>query len=470
MQRYAAGDFDEAEAELEGPRPSPSSEFGADSERVAEIDVNLGWLALEAGDAEGAERRFRSALERIEARLGDLAPPLCRGPRLPRPGPRRVGSGRRGPRRPGPGRRPPPRGDGADAPLVALGARPAGLRPVAAGPPRGQGAGRGRSTPSWPSPRSSACPSRRPVCPAARLEGGRRPARHAAARGTSRTTRRSAHWPDRREQVLRTLRVAARSGPTVGPRRSRSGSRADRAGPDREDRLDELAAEAQDLERQLRARSPRFVAATAADEPPAIDEVVAALPEGSALLDVIELLEFRRRRPGEPLVEARRYVGFLVRPDGPIDRVDLGDAEAVDRAATAFLRDLTFGSETAEPGAALAALVRDPLLPMLDGVELLVVSADGLLQQVPLAALPGAGARHLLGRGTGLRLDPDGPHPGPRSRPPTARAAVGRRPGRRRPRLRPALGPLPAAGGDRGRGRGRRRAIRRAMPAAPVDG
>ena len=105
-------------------------------------------------------------------------------------------------------------------------------------------------------------------------------------------------------------------------------------------------------------------------------------------------------RKGEPKRE-RRLIAFVVRPDRPIARVELGPLEPI-RAAIDDWRPILRRKQPApqdEPGgpaARLRRLVWSPLEPHLAGVATVLVSPDGALGLVPLEALPGQAAGSYL--------------------------------------------------------------------------
>ena len=90
----------------------------------------------------------------------------------------------------------------------------------------------------------------------------------------------------------------------------------------------------------------------------------------------------------------RHVVAFLVRPDRPIERLDLGPdapiATAVDRWRATYVADRpALGTGRADPAVELRRLVWQPLERRLDGVRAVLVSPDGSLACFPLATLPG---------------------------------------------------------------------------------
>jgi CHAT domain-containing protein/tetratricopeptide (TPR) repeat protein len=156
-----------------------------------------------------------------------------------------------------------------------------------------------------------------------------------------------------------------------------------------------LDQEVDELERRLAASSPRFMRGRdAAAVTPA--QVEASLEPDWALLDVLEL----RRAPttSQSSIEDRRYIGFFLRPNhppvridfpGPDDR-DVDSATAIDNAVVELREALRrAGDAHVKPAAMLKTSIKDRLDPHLKGVKLLIVSHDGQLHRLPLGALPG---------------------------------------------------------------------------------
>ncbi|HEX9891132.1 MAG TPA: tetratricopeptide repeat protein, partial [Actinomycetota bacterium] len=142
--------------------------------------------------------------------------------------------------------------------------------------------------------------------------------------------------------------------------------------------------------------------------------VAAALPEGSAL---VELVRFDPHNfdavgvGGAPAWLPSRYAAFVLPAGAPDDvtLVDLGEAEAIDRAI-AVVRGLITGEdegvsrgEAAAPGPAggatapeeLRAAVWDPLLPALGDRTRVFLAPDGDLTRLPFEVLP-AGSGWLV--------------------------------------------------------------------------
>lgn len=184
----------------------------------------------------------------------------------------------------------------------------------------------------------------------------------------------------RRDDVLSQLRTAYFGGSTNLSRR------------ERRELVAKLEADANSLEREIRQTSN---IATDADDV-AISDLRNALPHGAALLDVIQIRRYSRREAGEEVQDSRQYVGFLLTGRQPVLRVDFGSVDEFDKAALAFYEDVSSGNpDLAESGTSLSRLIRGPLEDALSDVDTLIVSGDGLFHMLPLGALPGKEANSV---------------------------------------------------------------------------
>jgi len=141
-----------------------------------------------------------------------------------------------------------------------------------------------------------------------------------------------------------------------------------------------------------------------------VKQLQASLPPKSALVDVLEYTHYSPPpdKKGSYISE-QRLVAFVVKPDGPVVRVELGPVKPLATAAERWRRAIVSRRGTAEAVAAaegsgsgvapelfLRERLYDPLRPFLENVDLLLVSPDGFLNQIPLAALPGSKAGTYL--------------------------------------------------------------------------
>jgi CHAT domain-containing protein len=140
----------------------------------------------------------------------------------------------------------------------------------------------------------------------------------------------------------------------------------------------------QELYRQLPQIQPRLV------EP---RQVAALLPAGWAL---VEFQRYQSLANNTDFFGSLRYLALLLRPDGTIRAIPLGEAAPIDAAvaeAVAASADPNQQAEAAKKLAYVSRLVLAPLQRELVGVRELFVSPDGELNRLPFAALPVAGPK-----------------------------------------------------------------------------
>ena len=161
------------------------------------------------------------------------------------------------------------------------------------------------------------------------------------------------------------------------------------------DEIRTLSAERDELERQLTERSAVYRTIQARARVGS-GEVRAALPEGSALIDLVDYFHLEPPAKGqtEPSVE-RRMVAFVVRPERQeVVIVPLGPSQAlakwIDRWRASYGAGKAPPAGETDPGAELRKRLWEPLAAHLEGVKVVLVSPDGPLHGLPWAALPGS--------------------------------------------------------------------------------
>jgi CHAT domain-containing protein len=140
----------------------------------------------------------------------------------------------------------------------------------------------------------------------------------------------------------------------------------------------------QELYRQLPQIQPRLVEAA---------QIARLLSPGSAL---VEFQRYRSHDASTNQYGPPRYLALLLRPDGTIRAIGLGEAAPIDAAvakAVAASADPKRQAEAPERLAAVSRRVLAPLQRELTGVRELFVSPDGELNRLPFAALPVAGPK-----------------------------------------------------------------------------
>lgn len=110
-----------------------------------------------------------------------------------------------------------------------------------------------------------------------------------------------------------------------------------------------------------------------------------ALPPEAVLVDFISYRQFIPAQRGHARRAWReRMAAFVVRPQRPVERFDLGPAGPIQEAVQKWRQTYSL-----DDAATLANLVWKPLDPSIQGAKTILVSPDGALDRFPFAALPG---------------------------------------------------------------------------------
>lgn len=163
----------------------------------------------------------------------------------------------------------------------------------------------------------------------------------------------------------------------------------------RHKQIEELTRERERLERDLQRHSAAFQKQRDLEQltPGRLQQ---ELPPGTALIDLLQYAHNGQPTGGKEKKKTEQHLtAFVVRPDRPIIRLDLGPAEpiaaAVERWRAGVMGDQTApGEGEIDPAAELRRLVWQPLERYLRGVQAVLVSPDGALARFPFAALPGS--------------------------------------------------------------------------------
>lgn len=162
--------------------------------------------------------------------------------------------------------------------------------------------------------------------------------------------------------------------------------------------VEETSAEVERLETALARASATFRADQRQETHRTPDEVRAALPAATVLIDLLDYWDFDPRRHNtvddnweHSDGSQRRMVAFVIRPDRPqVEAIDLGPSWACGGAIEDWRK--TFGrpwSDGRDPADDLRRLLLDRLRPAWKGANLLLISPDAALNRIPWAALPG---------------------------------------------------------------------------------
>ena len=162
----------------------------------------------------------------------------------------------------------------------------------------------------------------------------------------------------------------------------------------------QLKARQEDLEKQLYRLLPQL-------QPRVVEvqQVAAALPAGSALIEFQRYRPFDGTKPQGKRWGESRYLAMALKPDGAITPIDLGLAKPIDTAIQAALEaSEQKQADALELWAQVGRSVLDPLTAATRGVNTLFISPDGELNRIPFAALPAPGSKQLLSEAVQLRL------------------------------------------------------------------
>jgi CHAT domain-containing protein len=163
-----------------------------------------------------------------------------------------------------------------------------------------------------------------------------------------------------------------------------------------------LESEVKRLEDQVRRKSAAY---RATSQPIELARVQKAIPADAALVEMILYQPFDAKKWGADVkLEPRRYAAYLVGRTGAPRWIDLGPAEAIDKAADRFLEALADpdSADVDKLGRALYDKAMRPVTAQLGAAKTskLLVAPDGLLNLVPLGALVDENGKHLVRRFT----------------------------------------------------------------------
>ncbi len=175
--------------------------------------------------------------------------------------------------------------------------------------------------------------------------------------------------------------------------------------------LERRTALKEKLERQLAARSASVQRLqTQSQSTPA--SLLGKLSARTVFIDLLRYVRFVQDpnvagKGGERQILS--YVAFLLCAGQPLVRVDLGDAEPIDSAVTAWRRGIIV-----EPDSSAAKTLRQRLwVPLVEHfpshVKTVLLAPDGSLTQVPWAALPGDHPNSVLLDDYAFAIVPHGP-------------------------------------------------------------
>jgi CHAT domain-containing protein/tetratricopeptide (TPR) repeat protein len=165
------------------------------------------------------------------------------------------------------------------------------------------------------------------------------------------------------------------------------------ATPGHQNRLRDLTAEKEQLERRLAQKLPEFGRQQELDRLP-VTALKKQLPRGMVFIDFLRygFVEKPRAEGRSVLVrQVPSYVAFIVQPGGSetVTRVELGEAKPIETALDEWRRQIVAGEGGAQADT-LRRLLWEPIAKhLMPGTETVVLAPDGVLARLPWAALPG---------------------------------------------------------------------------------
>jgi CHAT domain-containing protein/Tfp pilus assembly protein PilF len=136
-----------------------------------------------------------------------------------------------------------------------------------------------------------------------------------------------------------------------------------------------------------------------------VDQVAAALPAASALVEFQRYQPFDGRKPKEQRWGEARYLALTLKPDRSIATADLGPAAPIDRQIQQALEASEQNQKDAnQRWAEVSRSILNPLATAISGARVLFLSPDGELNRVPFAAIPAPGTSQELSETVQLRL------------------------------------------------------------------
>jgi CHAT domain-containing protein/tetratricopeptide (TPR) repeat protein len=181
-----------------------------------------------------------------------------------------------------------------------------------------------------------------------------------------------------------------------------------------QDKLAKLTAEKERLEREI-ARKLGIARRVSRDDRSATPQGLReSLPQDTVFIDLLRNSEYHPGAVDRTAKWTGFYTAFLVSRSRPPQRVELGEAAAIDTAWAAWrikiLDERTSLEEERRSATELSRLTWDKLRAKLPpGTKAVYLSPDGVLTQIPFAALPGSKPGTVLIEDMAVAVVPHGP-------------------------------------------------------------
>ena len=162
-------------------------------------------------------------------------------------------------------------------------------------------------------------------------------------------------------------------------------------------RESELVARRDALEATLAERSAEFRRTVT---PVTVANVSRVLPAKAVLVEWFRYVPFDPTRGADAPRAEPRYIAYVLEPSGELTALDIGPAQVVETLVQEFRAALSNRTrkDIKQRAAALSEKLVAPLRPHLAGVEQILMSPDGALNLVPMAALLDERGEYLVNR------------------------------------------------------------------------
>ncbi|MBO0720443.1 MAG: tetratricopeptide repeat protein [Blastocatellia bacterium] len=162
--------------------------------------------------------------------------------------------------------------------------------------------------------------------------------------------------------------------------------------------IKELEVQAEKDEAEISSRNDEF---RAQSQPVTLEAVRAAIPPAAALIEFTTYRPFNAKvAKADEAYGPPHYAAYVIRHEGNIKGIELGDAMVIDKAISSLRRALRDPNRTDVKRLArvVDAKVFQPIRPLLGDLRRLLISPDGSLNLIPFAALVDERGKYALER------------------------------------------------------------------------
>jgi CHAT domain-containing protein len=150
--------------------------------------------------------------------------------------------------------------------------------------------------------------------------------------------------------------------------------------------LTQLKTQEDDLENQLARKSAQFRAEV---QPITLESIQKQIPQNAALVEWVQYQPFNAKATKkEPKWAEPHYAAYILKTNGELQWIDLGQAAPIDQNVTQFRKALQSNTSNIKPIARkLDQQLMQPIRAKLGGTRQLLLSPDSQLNLIPFAAL-----------------------------------------------------------------------------------